>query len=158
LIAIPESITIGDRVYKVTVVADNAFKNNKTLKKVIISKTVETIGAGAFSGCANLIKVTIKGNGLTEIGRNAFAKCTTLEKFTIGKNITNIGNKAFYGCKKLENITVKAEKLKKVGKKAFMNVHKKCRITVPKKKYVKYNNMIKKSGITGKVKVVNGKF
>jgi hypothetical protein len=158
MISIPESITIGDREYKVTSIADNAFKNNKALKKVTISRNIETIGAGAFAGCSNLNRVTVKGSGLKEIGKNAFAKCISLEKFTIGKNVTDIGSKAFQGCKKLENITIKAGKLKKVGSKAFMSVHKKCRIIVPNKKFTKYRKMIVKSGITGKVKVVKGKF
>lgn len=47
---------------EVTQIAENAFKNCKSLKKITIPDTVEVIGANAFSGCSNLETAKIKGS------------------------------------------------------------------------------------------------
>ena len=138
----------------ITAVSENAFKDNIALKKVTIGSNVKTIEAGAFANCRNLNKVTYKGSGLKEIKKNAFKNCIKLTKITVGKNITSIGRNAFGNCKKLKSITFKTTKLKKIDKKAFKGINNKCKIIVPKKQFVKYKKMIKKSGISSKVKVV----
>jgi hypothetical protein len=71
-VTIPESVTIDEVVYKVTGIADNAFKNCTSLKKITISKYVTKIGKGAFQNCKKLKKITIKSMTLKKIGKNAF--------------------------------------------------------------------------------------
>jgi hypothetical protein len=58
--------------YKVTSIANNAFKGNKKLTKVTIGKNVTKIGKNAFSGCKNLKKITITAGNLKTISKNAF--------------------------------------------------------------------------------------
>lgn len=57
-VVIPATVTIGGIKYKVTSIANNAFKNNKTLKKVTIGSNVTWIGKNAFKGINS--KATIK--------------------------------------------------------------------------------------------------
>ena len=73
-IVIPATITVDNIVYKVTAIDSNAYKNNKKLKSVIISKNIKTIGKKAFYGCKNLKKVTFKNSMLTTIENKAFKK------------------------------------------------------------------------------------
>ena len=62
----------GKYTFKVTEIANNAFKGNKKLKKVVIGKNVQTIGKNAFSGDKNLKNITIKSTSLKKVGSKAF--------------------------------------------------------------------------------------
>lgn len=158
-VTIPETVIIKGVTYKVTKIADNAFKNFKRLTTVKMGKNVTTIGKNAFSGCTKLKNVTI-GKNVTAIGDKAFYKCTSLVKITIPSKVTKIGKSAFQNCKKLKNINIKTKKLtnKKVGKNAFKGVgskyYKKVVVKVPGKKYVgKYKKMLQSRGLSKKAKV-----
>lgn len=73
-VVIPATVKISGKKYKVTVIAKNAFKNNKELTKVTIGKNIKSIGKNAFKGCKNLKKIIVKTKKLTakRIGSNAF--------------------------------------------------------------------------------------
>lgn len=58
-VTIPATVTVRGVKYKVTKIADNAFKGNKKLKNVTIGSNVKSIGKNAFSGCTSLTKVAI---------------------------------------------------------------------------------------------------
>ena len=130
-IIIPASISINGITYKVTSIANGAFKNNKKVQSVVIGKNV------------------------TAIGDRAFYKCTKLSKISIPSKVSKIGKRAFYGCKKLKNITIKTQKLssKKVGNEAFKGIHSKATIKVPKSKLKDYKKLLKKKGVGSKVKI-----
>ena len=139
-ISIPATISYDGVTYKVTKIADNAFKGNKKLTTVTMGNNVTSIGKNAFSGCTALAKATIGKNVTTigdkafykckklksitmsakarVIGSSAFSGCTSLTKATIGKNVTSIGDKAFYKCTKLASITI-LDKVKKIGNSTF---------------------------------------
>ena len=119
-ITIPATYKYNGVVWKVTSIADNAFKNNKKITQVTI------------------------GDNVTTIGKNAFSGCKALKKVIIGKKVKTIGAKAFYNCKKLKSIIIKSTVLKKVGKNAIKNIHKKCVIKAPKKKLKAYKKLFKK--------------
>lgn len=134
-VTVPSSVKIGGITYKVTSIADNAFKNNKKLKKVTI------------------------GSNVTSIGNSAFRNCTALKKVVIPAKVKQIGKKAFYNCKKLQSLTIKAKKLtaKTVGAKAFAKAgssnYSKLKVKVPKKKYTAYVKMLKKKGLSARARV-----
>ncbi len=71
-ISIPNIVTINGITYKVTSVAKNAFKNNKTLKSITINGNITKINANAFKGCSNLKTIKIKSKNLKTVGKNAF--------------------------------------------------------------------------------------
>lgn len=72
-VMIPNAVLIGGISYKVTGIADGAFKNNKKLKKVVIGKNITAVGKNAFRGCKKLKTITIKGKNIKKIGVGAFA-------------------------------------------------------------------------------------
>ena len=176
-IEIPNTVTINGVEYKVTSIAENAFKKNTKLKSVTIGNNVKTIGDNAFNkctqltsiklpskvskigekafyGCKKLEKVTLSSS-LKSIGDKAFYKCTSLTSITIPSKVSKIGKQAFYGCKNLKTITIKTTKLtnKNVGSKALKGISSKATIKVPKKKVSDYKKLLKKKGVSSKVTV-----
>ena len=176
-VAVPSTITINKQKYKVTSIADSAFKNNKKIKSVYVGKNITTIGKSAFYGCTSLQKVTgctnvktIKDKAfygckkltgvsmkskLTSIGKYSFYKCTALKKITIPAKVSKIGAKAFYGCKNLKKITIKTTKLtnSRVGSNAFKNINTRATVKVPSKKVNSYKKLLKKKGLSSKATV-----
>ena len=70
-ITVPATVKAGKQVYKVTSIANNAFKNNKKLKTVVIGQNITTIGKKAFYGCKNLKKITVQSKVLKKVGAGA---------------------------------------------------------------------------------------
>lgn len=130
-VTVPDSVTIDGVAYKVTEIADNAFANNKTVEKVVISSNVETIGDGAFSGCTKLKSVSIPAN-VTDIGDKAFKGCTSLTSIKTGNGVKEIGDSAFEGCKKLKRVTI-GSKVTEIGDNAFANCPSLTKVTLPAK-------------------------
>ena len=75
-VTVPDTIVINGVRHKVTSIGNNAFKNNKKLKSVVIGKNITKIGKKAFFGCQNLKKITIKTTKLKAktVGAKAFTK------------------------------------------------------------------------------------
>lgn len=143
-VTIPDTVVIAGKKYKVTSIADNAYKNNKKLKKIKIGKNITKIGKNAFFGCIKLKSVT-GGKNVVTIGDGAFRKCKVLPKITLYSKVSKIGKDAFRDDKKLKKIVIKSKKLKagSVGKKAFGNISKKAAFTFPKGKKTAYKKIIK---------------
>lgn len=70
-ITVKDTIKIGGKAYKITVIDANAFKNCKKLKKATIGKNVTTIGKNAFYGDKKLKTITITSKSLKAVGKNA---------------------------------------------------------------------------------------
>ena len=152
--AIPNTVKYKGITYKVTSIADKAFRNNKKLKKVTIGTNVTKIGKEAFLNCKALTKVTI-GTGVKTIGASAFQGCIKLSSITIPAKVTNIGKNAFYKDNKLKTIKILTTKLttKNVGANALKGIYSKATIKVPKKKLNAYKKWLVKKGIGKKVKI-----
>ncbi|MCR5417295.1 MAG: leucine-rich repeat domain-containing protein [Lachnospiraceae bacterium] len=75
-VTIPAEVKIGTVKCKVVKISANAFKNNKSIRSVVIGKNVKNIGARAFYGCSNLKNIKINTTKLTNktVGKNAFAR------------------------------------------------------------------------------------
>ena len=58
-----------------TSIEENAFAKNKTVKQIIVSQNITTIGASAFADCPKLKKITINSTKLTakNVADDAFA-------------------------------------------------------------------------------------
>lgn len=92
----------SNSVIKVTGLAEKAFKGNKDITGVKLSRFITEIPANAFNGCSNLWEVY---GCCTSIGNNAFTACPLLNDWNISSAIIKLGSNAFGGVKKL---TVKA--------------------------------------------------
>ncbi len=132
---IAATVNIGGVNFKITSIKANAFKNNKTMTKLVIGKNVTTIGDKAFYGC------------------------TKLKNATIGSGVKKIGKQAFYNCKAMKNLVISTSKLKTsaIGSKAFTKMgasnYKKLVVKVPKKQLSAYKKMLKKKGLSSKAKI-----
>ena len=129
-VKVPNTVTGTDgKTYKVTAIANNAFRNCKNLKTAVIGDNVKTVG------------------------KNAFAGCTALKSVTVGKNVTKLGASAFSGSKKLTKIKIKSLYLKSVGKKALKGIAANAKIKVPAKKLAAYKKLFKNKGQGKKVTI-----
>ena len=127
-VTIPTSVKIKGKSFKVTAIANNAFKNNKKLTKIVVPASV------------------------TAIGKNAFKGCTAAKSITIGKKVKTIGASAFFGCKKAKKLIIKGTAIKKFGKKAFAKTGIKKLIVSNKKKKAAYKKKLIKAGMSKKAK------
>lgn len=109
-IVLPERETGGAEVLGV---ADEAFKGDETIEKVVFPSSYRSIGTSAFAGCVNLTEVVIpEDSDLHTIGASAFGPvlndknemenpCEKLRIFNLPDGVAEIGSFAFYGCKEL---------------------------------------------------------
>ena len=150
-VRIPDVVTVDGIACKVTAISASAFKNNTTLKTVVIGNNVAVIGDNAFYGCKKLSKVT-GGNNVAKIGNKAFASCGNLKSITIPRTVESIGKQALYNCKKLKTITIKTDKLssKTIGTKAFAGTYKKAIVKVSGNQMKAYKKLLKSKGINSK--------
>ena len=132
---VPSAVTFGDVTYQVTSIGNNAFKNNKKLKKVTIAGSVTSIGNAAFRNCGKLKKIVIPAK------------------------VEKIGKKAFYNCKNLRSIIVRAKKLtaRSVGSKAFTKAgskdYRRLKVKAPAKKYGMYRKIFRKKGLSSEARM-----
>ena len=151
---IPAVVECCAITYKVTAIANNAFKEDRYLKTVIIGSNVAVIGSNAFNGCSVLTTVS-GGAGVKTIGANAFANCPNLSAFTItSKVLAKIGATCFTGDKKLKMLYFKnTTKLTKGGVKKSLKGSSVKTVKVKKSKVKKYKKFFTKKNCGRKVKV-----
>lgn len=105
---VPAVIKVNGVTYRVTAIKANAFKNNKKITSVVISKNVTTIGKNAFYGAKNLKKITIKSKSLTNIGAKSLKGISSKVVIKLPSGLTKKQKKA------LKNKLIKAGISKKV--------------------------------------------
>ena len=86
-------------------VENNAFTNMRQLRQVILGDDIEDIGAEAFKGCFNLLKVDLPAR-VKNIGLFAFESCTSLESVTLPYGLEVIRSGTFSNCRKLKEIHI----------------------------------------------------
>ena len=90
---------------------------NVSIPDTVTGLPVVSIGPSAFSGCTNLISVTIP-DSVISIGDGAFESCSYMTSATIGTNVTTIGDSAFYFCA-LNSVTI-PNHVTSIGPRVFM--------------------------------------
>ena len=115
----------------VTKIASYVFENNRDIEEVFISRTVKTIGMGAFKNCKNLKNVIIDDidilpdgsekicPNLEVIEEEAFKNCEKLGFVSLPNSVKEIKANAFLNCWKLK--IELSDKLEKIGSNAFEN-------------------------------------
>ena len=95
-LVIPHVSPSGDTV---TSVADEAFRRNMTLTKLILPATLISIGNLAFQYCYNVESIIFEAESqLATIGRMSFYYCESITSIVIPKNVTSMGEGAFGSC------------------------------------------------------------
>ena len=80
---VPDTAKVDGAKVKITKLVKNAFKDNTSLTKVTLGKNIKSIGKGAFSGCTNLKKITVKATGLKKVYKSAFKNCKLDKDFKV---------------------------------------------------------------------------
>ncbi|MEE0419198.1 MAG: InlB B-repeat-containing protein [Lachnospiraceae bacterium] len=138
----------GKRITKITIPNTVAAKASN----ITFQYKVTSIADNAFKNCKKAVKAAI-GNNVTTIGKNAFMGCKKLKSVTIGKGVKKIGTKAFYKTPALKTIRVNTTKItKKIGANAFRGIHKNAKIKVPSSRLAKYKKFLK-AGQKSSVKI-----
>lgn len=102
-VEIPSHVNRLGKVYTVTKIGDNAFKDAYSVAHVTIPSSISYIGSNAFSNCSSLTTIIIP-NSVRDLSSCAFEKCIGLTSVTIGKNIQYISSFAFSECVSLDSI------------------------------------------------------
>lgn len=115
---------------KITLIADNAFSMERTIKEVKLPESIESIGAGAFEDCEKLEKINLP-NGLKKIGTRAFCSCVGLKEIYVSSTVEEIGAYALgyleicetfnWYMKKIEGFKIIGEKNSAAEKYALLN-------------------------------------
>ena len=148
-----KNVIFPDRIYSV---ADNVFKDSKTMESVTLSPVLTEIGSSSFFG-TKLTCVLIPGS-VTKIGHNAFQNCTALtavdfedseeplvilnstfagtglKSLDIPLRVSSIGYNAFQDCTDLQSVTVhwtNADDIVSPLSNAFGGVPADCELHVP---------------------------
>ena len=110
-------------------IGDDAFVASVGLENIIILNCVISFGQSAFWGCIELTSITIPSS-VTTIGERAFQGCTGLTNITIPSSVTTIEYNTFFGCTGLTNITIQNGVIS-IGKTAFWGCTELTSITIP---------------------------
>lgn len=100
-ISIPSTILYNSKVYLVTSIQDNAFRNCSTLTNITLPDSMVSIGVYSFSHCSSLVSVSFN-NIISSIGNYAFEYCG-LTSVNIPNSVTYLGKWAFYNCSNLSS-------------------------------------------------------
>lgn len=100
-INIPAAIKVSGITYKVTTIAEKAFKQNKKLKSITVSANVKKIGNNAFFKCPSLKTVNLKTVLLTSktAGKKAFKGANKKLVIKVPKKVKKSYKKIFKGLK-----------------------------------------------------------
>ena len=110
LVEVPEQIygvevlSIGKYAFRDRSVGEDP-ENYMQIGKVILPRTLETVGYGAFRGCASLKEVEFGGQE-HEIGDYAFYQCSSLTDAYLPWPLETIGYGAFSECASLRRVTI----------------------------------------------------
>ena len=115
---------------RVVGIAEGAFQNNTSIRKIILPNTIESIGADAFRGCTALVEINLPEESVSSIGTYAFADCASLVNITIPSKIEALPEGIFQGCTSLTQITLQ-DGLKTIGNLAFDGCTALPTITIP---------------------------
>ena len=96
-----------------------------------IATSNDVIGMFMFSECKSL-KYVVLPKTIKKIDRFAFKRCDKMETLSMPNSVTSIGEEAFNECKNLQNITLPTELLI-IDRFAFSNCHSLPSLEIPNK-------------------------
>ena len=75
-LTIPAEVEYNGVSCPVTTIDKDAFKDDENLKQISLPASISEIGANAFAGCTNLVKITLESETAPALGENAFDEAT----------------------------------------------------------------------------------
>ena len=108
-ISTAETIIIPD-TYKgkpVISIDQSAFKDNQTMKHLVIGNNILRIHTSAFENCTALLHVTMSST-VNEISEAAFRGCTALTNIIIPPRVTTLHATTFEGCTALTKVVIES--------------------------------------------------
>jgi len=90
---------------KVTEIGNYCFNSSSSLKTVVLSDSVTTLGQHAFHYCSKLENVSF-GNKLSVIRGYAFQNATSLKTVVLPASLTTMADTAFTGCTRIRKVTI----------------------------------------------------
>ncbi len=119
-----------------TVISENQFSARRDLVNVIVPKSVERLGAGAFYNCINLKPIIFEeGSNLKYIDDSVFQNCRNLEIMNLPDSVVYINSHCFWDCTKLPSELTLPKSLEKVEPTAFYNTRIKSVVLPSQCKY-----------------------
>ena len=103
-------------------------------------KRVKSVSMSAFAG-TGLKKISLP------------SKVHTIKRGTSGRKVFSYEKGLTYPTKNLRVIEIHSKKIKSIQKNSFSGLSSKVVIKVPKSKKKKYTKMLRKSGLSKKVKI-----
>lgn len=92
---------------------------SNVVEELVFPNTINTIGNHAFYGCSGLTGTLVIPTSTLEIGECAFYGCSGLTALNV--NAINVGNSAFSNCSNITQLTI-GENVDSVGFGAFSNL------------------------------------
>lgn len=105
--------------YPVTVIANEAFKDNAYIELICFPLTLKEIGQKAFMNCLNIEKINIPRD-VVKIGASCFENCKNLTYVKLPFYLKNISQRLFMNCSNLQKIEFPSL-LETISAKAFAN-------------------------------------
>ena len=128
-VVIPDHVSNGGVEYTVTQIADEGFRNCKSMTRIKIPETITYVGSLAFTscealdslifpndnmefsywyvcwGCKSLTYVKLPEN-LSGLGYYMFAECENLESIRIPETVASFPDYTFFRCYKLKEVNI----------------------------------------------------
>lgn len=104
-VTIPQTVLNDANTYTVTEIGENAFRDNFSLKSIIMPNTITVIKKSAFEKCEAMENIKMS-TALTTIGEYAFCGCKSLTSIIIPNSVKVIKELAFSYATSLENVTL----------------------------------------------------
>ena len=95
-LVIPRAILHDRKIYIITAIGDNAFKDETIITTLDLAPTVTSIGANAFDGCST-IEGTLDLNQINTIGDGAFRNCRKITMVKGGATPITMPSDVFAG-------------------------------------------------------------
>lgn len=113
----------------VSVIPPYEFKDDESIKKIVISEGVVAIGEYTFLGCTNLEEVVLPAS-LREIGEGAFRECKSLKSLVIPEGVKIIPPYMCTWDENLQNVSLPTS-IEDIGRNAFAYCYNLKDISLP---------------------------
>lgn len=106
-VMVPAQVTAYGNTYDVVRIGNEAFKDCKVLKHLLLPMGIREFGEYAFCNCDALLNLSMPSSLLT-IERSAFEGCSSLPLIALPNSVTTIGENAFAYCTSIREIAIPA--------------------------------------------------